>query len=58
MHFLKHNLITKGQTQMTLINKTIYPQYDKPISKAHLEEYFPPTIEEVKLATTHARGNK
>lgn len=41
---------------MTLINKTIYPQYDKPISKAHLEEYFTPTREEVKLATTHTRG--
>lgn len=41
---------------MTLINRTIYPQYDKPISKLHLEEYFTPTREEVKLAYSCVRG--
>lgn len=41
---------------MTLINKTIYPQYSKPINKAHLEKYFTPTREEINLSYNYVRG--
>lgn len=41
---------------MTLINRTIYPQYDKPMNKLHLEQYFTPTRKEVNWAHNCARG--
>ena len=41
---------------MTLINRTIYPQYDKSINKSYLEEYFTPTKQDMELACTYARG--
>lgn len=41
---------------MTLIDKTIYPQYDKPISKQYLEMCFTPTREEINLSHNYVRG--
>lgn len=41
---------------MTLINRTIYPQYDKPINKLYLEQCFTPTKRDIEMAYTYARG--